>query len=332
MKWIQTFRNPFSLRCLTTVLFAVFLLQSVSVAQFIETFEGYDVGTAGDDTSIDYFYGPVTSTVSDGGPNGSKELCVTRDPMIYDLVGFGLFDSVTPIPLQGSGTVLTSYDFRVQSSGIVSGPQDNGVSFASLSYWESLENNLYANLVAIPTTPVELFLVIGGGGSSNEVFVSHPLSDFNFPLGEPGEWSDYYSLQLEVRFDFGPVAPLTGVAVAKLVDTAGNVLLSTTKEISSFPFSQTGGTVKGPDIYIRQDQSAPISKRCYDNFSHSVTFVAAEPIIGDANQDGTVNFLDIAPFISLLQSRTYLDEADVNRDGVVDFLDIAPFIEEIASQ
>ena len=56
------------------------------------------------------------------------------------------------------------------------------------------------------------------------------------------------------------------------------------------------------------------------------------PLLGDANQDGVIDFLDIAPFISLLSSNGFLDEADINRDGVVDFLDIGPFIDVLGSQ
>ena len=42
--------------------------------------------------------------------------------------------------------------------------------------------------------------------------------------------------------------------------------------------------------------------------------------------DGVVNFLDISPFIAVLSSGTFLDQADCNQDGDVDFLDISPFI------
>ena len=48
-------------------------------------------------------------------------------------------------------------------------------------------------------------------------------------------------------------------------------------------------------------------------------------LLGDANLNGIVNFLDIPPFVSLLSSRTYLNEADINRDGIVNFLDISRF-------
>ena len=58
----------------------------------------------------------------------------------------------------------------------------------------------------------------------------------------------------------------------------------------------------------------------------------ADPfLLGDANLDGVVNFLDISPFISLLANNTFLAEADVNRDGSVNFLDISPFISLLAS-
>ena len=49
-------------------------------------------------------------------------------------------------------------------------------------------------------------------------------------------------------------------------------------------------------------------------------------IFGDVNQDGTVDFLDITPFISLLSTGGFQVEADINQSGEVNFLDVAPFI------
>ena len=42
--------------------------------------------------------------------------------------------------------------------------------------------------------------------------------------------------------------------------------------------------------------------------------------LGDCNQDGIVNFLDINPFIAILSSGDYSEQADVNQDGEVSFL------------
>ena len=61
--------------------------------------------------------------------------------------------------------------------------------------------------------------------------------------------------------------------------------------------------------------------------SLSVAEVEADDcILGDVNQDGIVNFLDISPFISALSSGGFSCEADVDQNGVVNFLDISRFI------
>ena len=55
-------------------------------------------------------------------------------------------------------------------------------------------------------------------------------------------------------------------------------------------------------------------------------FGLTEILLGDVNQDGAVDFLDISPFIGLLSSGEFQAEADIDDSGVVDFLDISPFI------
>ncbi|MDB2687512.1 right-handed parallel beta-helix repeat-containing protein [Mariniblastus sp.] len=54
-------------------------------------------------------------------------------------------------------------------------------------------------------------------------------------------------------------------------------------------------------------------------------------LLGDANLDGMVDFDDISPFITILASDTFLDQADTNRDGIIDFDDISPFITLLAT-
>ena len=51
------------------------------------------------------------------------------------------------------------------------------------------------------------------------------------------------------------------------------------------------------------------------------------PIFGDVNGDGSVDLLDVAPFVELIISGEFQIEADVNQDGVVDLLDVAPFVD-----
>jgi hypothetical protein len=59
----------------------------------------------------------------------------------------------------------------------------------------------------------------------------------------------------------------------------------------------------------------------------SVAVSAALPVLlGDVDLSGTVDFLDISPFISVLSGGTFQAEADCDQSGDVDFLDISPFI------
>ncbi len=49
-------------------------------------------------------------------------------------------------------------------------------------------------------------------------------------------------------------------------------------------------------------------------------------LLGDVNQDGVVNLLDVMPFVDALSSATFIDEADMNQDGLVNLLDVQPFV------
>ncbi len=65
--------------------------------------------------------------------------------------------------------------------------------------------------------------------------------------------------------------------------------------------------------------------------SNSITLVAEQAaVLGDVNLDGVVNLLDVGPFIDLLTSGDYQEEADVNQDGAVNLLDVDDFIDLLA--
>ena len=55
-------------------------------------------------------------------------------------------------------------------------------------------------------------------------------------------------------------------------------------------------------------------------------------LLGDVNTDETVDFGDIAPFINILSTMGFSEEADINGDDVVNFSDIAPFIGILSGQ
>jgi len=50
-------------------------------------------------------------------------------------------------------------------------------------------------------------------------------------------------------------------------------------------------------------------------------------VLGDTNQDGEVNLLDVASFVNLITSGMFLLEGDINMDGAVDLLDVGLFVD-----
>ena len=65
-------------------------------------------------------------------------------------------------------------------------------------------------------------------------------------------------------------------------------------------------------------------------FGITVGGAAPDPIKGDVNMDGVVDFFDIQPFIDVLSAGEFQAEADVNCDTMVDFFDIQAFIDILA--
>ena len=54
--------------------------------------------------------------------------------------------------------------------------------------------------------------------------------------------------------------------------------------------------------------------------------VEDEVLLGDVNQDGLINLLDVSPFVDLISSGGFLPEADMNQDGTVNLLDVGLFV------
>lgn len=101
--------------------------------------------------------------------------------------------------------------------------------------------------------------------------------------------------------------------------------------------SLIGNTSVGADgelrVYTELDPNATPSAPNFTAFlGLSIVPVPVDCILGDVDLSGTVNFLDIAQFITILASDGFQCEADIDQNGVVDFLDIQPFITILSGQ
>ena len=99
--------------------------------------------------------------------------------------------------------------------------------------------------------------------------------------------------------------------IAKVVDNLTGVFLQ-------MPEGSVVAEMGGLDLVI--------SYTAQDGNDIELTVVDNSFLLGDVNLDGTVDLLDIAPFVSLIASSGFQDEADINLDGAVDLLDIGPFV------
>lgn len=101
--------------------------------------------------------------------------------------------------------------------------------------------------------------------------------------------------------------------------------------------SLIGTTSVGADgelrVYTELDPNATPSAPNFTAYlGLSIVPVTVDCILGDVNLSGTVDFLDIAQFITILASDGFQCEADIDQNGVVDFLDIQPFITILSGQ
>ena len=68
----------------------------------------------------------------------------------------------------------------------------------------------------------------------------------------------------------------------------------------------------------------------YPNVSIDQIASFEEPLLGDVDRNGTINLLDILPFVNVLVGGSYQIEADLNIDNTVNLLDVEPFVETLA--
>ena len=50
-------------------------------------------------------------------------------------------------------------------------------------------------------------------------------------------------------------------------------------------------------------------------------------MVGDVNCDGSVDLLDVGPFVDTITNGVFNAKADVNGDGEVNLLDVGPFVD-----
>ena len=172
------------------------------------------------------------------------------------------------------------------------------------------------------------------GGTLGNFFDAFSGSQVNISGGTVGDFFDAFSGS-EVNISGGTVGDFFDANSGSEVNILGSAFSINGEPLNMLqagqPFTITGrdvtlsGVLADGEPFSFDLNSTPYSDQ--DFFSPDATLTVTLFLLADVNLDGSVNFFDISPFIELLLSNQFQNEADIDRNGVVNFFDISPFIE-----
>ena len=160
------------------------------------------------------------------------------------------------------------------------------------------------------------------GGTIGDNFAIMPGGVVNVTGGTLGNFVAESNSQVnlfgtEFLVDGDPVVGLVGVPIT--ITDRDVVLLGLLADGSLVGFDLSSTFGAPGDDYFDTDATITVT-------------LTGEPLIGDVNGDGSVNLLDVTPFVDLVTAGEFLAEADINQDKSVDLLDVIPFVEILTMQ
>ncbi len=203
--------------------------------------------------------------------------------------------------ISGAGELNILNSYNIQQGGEFDGGAITPVALTSFYGWD-YEGSLEIN---------------GQRLYEFEVTAGNQLEDLSVVLA----WNQNIVDTNTSPFQFAPVEELANLSL-ELLDSSGTVVDSSLSAVDNvehvFQNVLAAGTYQ---LRVSNDNALASDYGLAWRGDLVAVF-----LLGDVNLDGVVNFLDIAPFITLLTDGDYQAEADCNQDGVVNFLDIAEFI------
>lgn len=144
---------------------------------------------------------------------------------------------------------------------------------------------------------------------------------------------DVYQANLEnlaIRFrqDYGEDLPIVVTQIREIQTSYEEVNLAAQAAAASDPFMAYVSTEDLPFLSNANNNNVHLTSTGHALLASrwSSAMLNLQIALGDVDRNGSVDFLDISPFIAFLTAGDYSREADVDRNGYVDFLDISPFI------
>ena len=301
---------------------------------------------------------PVLAQVNGTGPSPASDFNSVIDLPNDDTNTLGDFSIIGGLPTQttqlninGDGAIGDDSEARIGGEVNVNG----GILGARFMAGSGSEVNILSGSVGLSLQALEGSQVNISGGNIGDSFESNAGSEANISGGNLGDIVARGSINISggiveslLQANSGSEVTISGGSIDAIAASAGSQLNIIGREF--FVDGQEldalvpgeAFTVTDRDITLSGSlaNGQPFSFLFNPNFSANGFLSAnatltvtldATVLLGDVNQDGVVDFLDISPFIVVLSTGGFQAEADIDQNGVVDFLDISPFITIIAS-
>ena len=157
-----------------------------------------------------------------------------------------------------------------------------------------------------------------------------------FGGGSPGTGTDNVIPDIGTNFS-GPLMTRTMTVILDTASTgfSADFLIDDVSQSMGFQplFEDTGGLTPLTDVSLLgnvgftwegQSPGGVAGAITVDNFEFSVE--GGKVLVGDVNCDGSIDLLDVGPFVDLITNGIFDPKGDINDDGSVDLLDVGPFV------
>ena len=307
-----------------------------------------------------------TITVAGGtsNPDGSSVRTIDYGSVI---VGADISTSET-VGLNKAGNdgtyyIIEAFDNAMTDAEGRAAFRTNGTDSDSINVsleYDSSTVGTYDGLIRIDNLDITTQGGIGNGANDANDFIGLSLSVLEHSNASfSGDLDmDFFLVDLG-EIEIGEPIPTVELAIHNLVSQAGTPLTASLDQISvdtlpssflSYSGAEFTNLIAGqsndfsiegtPDElgsgttefrFNLSDESIPGATPQMLRLFVEYDVVASNVLLGDVNGNGVVDFFDISPFIGILSTNAFLEEADLNEDGVVSFLDISPFIQLLSA-
>ena len=238
------------------------------------------------------------------------------------------FDTTIPTPIRGDLNALQAI-FEQGKAELEAGNVDDGFYFEQFTGVSFGNESGSPFLSFLDSENLDESLYIGSGFDffplvNSAYFGGAAIVEVEYMIRS--EQSDFSQIALTTNgeeFNEGPLMLVSQIYDGDTGELLGETQLSATG-LEFFFQSVTDSIPVATDFVRIKSYGLTVGDGLCSFFNE---FSITPTILGDCNLDGVVDFFDVAPFIEVLASQTFLAQADCDQNGVVDFFDLLTFVE-----